>query len=210
MEPMQPNGAATLQARLHEPETAAALNRLLDRLDVLDRALTAAETAATQAPGMAALFVDIADEVAARAQERGVDLDQRLHDALDLVERLTAPETTRVLKQLLDRMDRLEALLEMADQAPGMAAMFVDIADEAAARAQERGVDLDETLKRAGTLAGSATLALAEASATTPADPPHLGPFGLLRALRDADIQRALAFGLQFARAFGRALRRKG
>ncbi|QXD16267.1 DUF1641 domain-containing protein [Rhodocaloribacter litoris] len=210
MEPTQPDGAATLQARLHEPETAAALNRLLDRLDVLDRALAAAETAATQAPGMAAMFVDIADEAAARAQERGVDLDQRLHDALDLVERLTAPETTRVLKQLLDRMDRLEALLALADQAPGMAAMFVDIADEAAARARERGVDLDETLKRAGTLAGSATLALAEASATTPATPPRLGPFGLLRALRDADIQRALAFGLQFARAFGRALRRKG
>jgi uncharacterized protein YjgD (DUF1641 family) len=41
---------------------------------------------------------------------------------------------------------------------------------------------------------------------TAKADPPSVGPFALLRALRDPDIQRSLGFVLHFARIFGRSL----
>ncbi|WP_456427745.1 DUF1641 domain-containing protein [Rhodocaloribacter sp.] len=273
----QTNGAATLEARLNEPDTAAALNRLIDRIDTLESAveklatmmaqgpgmaalfvdvaddtaaramdagidldarmknalmlaekLTAPKTVevlgglidridrlerlnafAEQAPGMAALFVDVADETAARAMDAGIDLDARLKDALALTEKLTEPRNMQILSGLVDRLDRLDEALAMTDQAPGMIALFVDVADEAAARAQQTGVDLDDTLRRTVAVAASATTALARAHDATPSEPPRTGVFGLLRALRHPDIQRALAFLLNFSRFFGQTLKRR-
>lgn len=41
---------------------------------------------------------------------------------------------------------------------------------------------------------------------TAKANPASVGPFALLRALRDPDIQRSLGFAIHFARIFGRSL----
>ncbi len=295
------NGMATLEARLNEPDTAAALNRLIDRIDTLESAVDKLATMMTQAPGMAALFVDVADDAAARMMDAGVHPDERMKNALMLAEKLTAPKTVEVLGGLIDRIDRLDEAMKTAEQAPGMAALFVDVADDAAAHMMDRGIDLDARMKDAlalteklteprnmqilsglvdrleqlddalattdqapgmiamfidiademfkeaidagvdvelgiiqgakaaiafgqilgphelesikalvtsGVLEPKAVNAVAgagralAASQETPAKP--LGPLGLLRALRDPDIQKALGFLVKFAKYFGR------
>jgi hypothetical protein len=49
---------------------------------------------------------------------------------------------------------------------------------------------------------GRALATCHEGACATPV-PERLGPLGLLRALNDPDVQRALAFGVQAARCFG-------
>ncbi len=202
------NGTVSLEARLKEPDTAAALNRLIDRIDTLESVVDKLAEAMTQGPGMAALFVDVADDAAARAMDAGIDLDARMKDALALTEKLTEPRNMRILSGLVDRLEQLDEAVRMADQAPGMVSMFVDIADDAAARIQASGVDIDDTLRHTVAVTASAATALAQAHEATPEDPPRTGVFTLLRSLRHPDIQRALAFLLGFARSFGKNLKR--
>jgi uncharacterized protein YjgD (DUF1641 family) len=295
------NGAATLQERLNDPDTAAALNRLIDRIDTLESAVEKLATMMEQGPGMAAMFVDVADDTAAQVMDAGINIDERMKNALMLAEKLTAPKTVEVLGGLIDRIDRLERLNAFAEQAPGMAALFVDIADDTAAHMMDAGIDLDARLKDAlalteklteprnmqilsglvdrleqldealamtdqapgmiamfvdvademfkeaidagvdvekgiiqgakaaiafgqilgphelesikalvtsGVLEPKAVNAVAgagralAASQETPAKP--IGPLGLVRSLRDPDIQKALGFLIKFAKYFGR------
>ena len=66
-----------------------------------------------------------------------VDVEQRLQTALTLAEKLTAPA-------MVDKLDRLLAL---ADEAPGMAAMVGDMVDETVRSAAARGVDIEARLR---------------------------------------------------------------
>ena len=106
-------------------------------------------------------------------------------------------------------LDRLAALLDFAAPLPGGLALAVDAADEAAANAQAAGFDLDALLREGGALAGALAQAAADAHAEQrAATPPRLGLVGLVRALRDPDVQRALGFALAFSRHLGRRLPR--
>lgn len=63
----------------------------------------------------------------------------------------TSPDTDALLRELLQRMDRMErGLQEVRDaaaQLPGMASAAVDVVDERVAGWQARGIDVDERLK---------------------------------------------------------------
>ena len=131
------NGSATLQAKLNEPQTVAALTRLLDRIESLEQTVNTLADLVTQGPGMAAMVGDMVDETVRSAAARGVDVEQRLQTALTLAEKLTAPA-------MVDKLDRLLAL---ADEAPGMAAMVGDMVDETVRSAAARGVDIEARLR---------------------------------------------------------------
>lgn len=130
------NGVATLQARLNEPQTAAALNRLLDRIDTLEQTVSRLADMLEQAPGMVAMAGDMVDETVRQAAAHGVDVEERLKTALALAERLTARETAVKLNQLLD----------LTDQLPGTLAMMGDMMDETVRRAASNGIDLEARL----------------------------------------------------------------
>lgn len=122
------------------------------------------------------------------------------------------------------------ALAPLVDAAPGGAAMVVDAFDALAARLGERGTDLDARLHSAvravevstGPRAVNGLAALVEskllepsalavvsrlaAALAEPGDARPVGLLGLLRALRDPDVQRALGFVLAMGREFGRQL----
>lgn len=275
------NGATSLQLRLNEPTTNAALNRLLDRVETLEKAVSRLADLLEQAPGMAAMVGDMADEQLRQAKGRGVDIDQRLKTALALAERLTAPEMVANINQLLDlaeqapqamamvgdmvdgtvrqaamrgvdidqrlklalemaekltdpgRVAQINQLLELADQAPAALAMMGDMADGMAARLQlqarlDAGLPIadkatrPETLHKlgemfdilleaeSGMLSPEAVRTLGKTanalviSQQQPAQP--IGMFGLLRAMGDPDIQRAMGFLLTFGRQFGKSL----
>ena len=277
------NGVATLQARLNEPQTAAALNRLLDRIETLEQTVGRLADVLEQAPGMVAMVGDMADETVRQAAARGVHVEERLKTALALAERLTAEETAVKLNQLLDLADqlpgtlammgdmmdetirraasngvdiearlragltmaekltapemmaKLDQLLAMADQAPGMIAMMGDIVDESIRRAGESGINI-EAMVRQGARAGAKFSALMEseefdalmesgildpeavasvgkvgraliASQQQPLEP--VGLFGLLSAMRDPNMQRALGFLATFGAEFGKQINNK-
>jgi len=141
------NSADALQQRLNDPSTVASLTRLLDRIDSLEQTVDKLTDALNQAPGMISMMTDVADEKARIAAESGIDVDERLRSALVIAEKLTEPKTIAVLSGLLDRVDQLEDLVKMTDQAPGMIAMMTDVADEQYRLAAESGIDIEARVK---------------------------------------------------------------
>lgn len=233
--PQSENGVASLEERLNEPDTAEALHRILDRLDAIEEAVDSISMAARQGPAAAAMVTDMADDAYRTAEEAGVDLDERLQLALQLVERLTAPRTVDVLSRLTERMDEVDQLLDLADQAPGFIAMLTDMVDDAYRMAEETGHDPErvlrnslqglvqasefveaggfDALKESGVLdpesvamVGKAADALVDCQKECDGAPPEVGFFGALRALRDPDTRRALGFLTMFGKHFGRKL----
>ncbi|MCA9956729.1 MAG: DUF1641 domain-containing protein [Anaerolineales bacterium] len=136
MQSMPINGSATLQAKLNEPQTVAALTRLLDRIESLEQTVNTLADLVQQGPGMAAMVGDMVDETVRSAAARGVDVEQRLQNALTLAEKLTAPE-------MVDKLDRLLTL----DRAMAAAAMIGDMVDETVRSAAARGVDIEARLR---------------------------------------------------------------
>lgn len=141
------NDADALQQRLSDPSTVASLTRLLDRIDSLEETVDKLTDALDQAPGMISMMTDVADEKARMAAESGIDVDERLRSALVIAEKLTEPRTITVLSGLLDRVDQLDDLVKMTDQAPGMVAMMADVADEQYRLAAESGIDIEARVK---------------------------------------------------------------
>ncbi len=222
----------TTDAAVQPPE---ALDGLVARLERVTRSMEAITALADRLPPVAAIAADVADEAVARGQAAGIDVDQRLHDALGLLERLTAPDTMRVLGALLDRLPQLEQALKLADQLPGMVAIGVDAADELVRDLAAKGVDVERgalngagAALRFGALMGPAEVDSIEAmlksgvldpqvvglvgrmgesfARAASAPPPPVGLGGLLRALGNPDVKRALGLLLHFAEEFGRQL----
>ncbi len=120
-------------------------DRLQNTLHLLEK-LTADETVkqleglldlAQRAPGLTAMMADMADDAVRQAAARGVHLDERLHNVLHLLEKLTEDATVK----------QLENLLELSKQAPGLMAMLGDMADDAVRQAAQNGVDMDARLR---------------------------------------------------------------
>ncbi len=151
---------------------------LLRRLEHAAESMASLTALMAQAQPAVAIVVDSADELVRRASDRGINVDARLRATLHLVERVTAPESMRMLNMLLDRLPMLEQAMLAADRLPGAVAIGVD--------------SLDELMR--------------EAKAAAP--PAPLGLFGMLRALRDPDVQRTVGVILRGAARVGRTLNR--
>jgi hypothetical protein len=87
------------------------LERIDARLARLEAQVARVEGAAGELPHVVATLADTFDSTVARLGERGIDVDARLHDALGLLERLTAPETMHAAQALLAH---LQAIADLA------------------------------------------------------------------------------------------------
>jgi hypothetical protein len=146
---------------------------------------------------------------------------------------LAIDERTRAIA---DVAEGLRPLISLAQQAPAVVAVLMDSFDEAVRTANNKGIDVErgvlngaeaalrfgatmdaekvrelDALLRSGVLApgtlriiGELGRALTETAGAPPATP---GVLGLLKALRQPDVQRALGFLVTFAERFGRHLR---
>ena len=139
-----------------------------------------------------------------------------------MIERLSRPQTLASLRELVD----------IAENAPGLAATFTDMFDEVMAGAAEEGLELSQVfdnLKRllfgllklttspelralldSKMLDPRALMSLGQVAQAlvqvADREPPRVGMLGALRALSNQDVQRALGFLLQLAAGFGRSL----
>lgn len=168
--------ALVIAERLTAPEMVAKIDSLI--------------TLTNQIPGLVAMVGDMTDEAYRQADARGVSLDQRMGVALEMAEKLTAPEMA----------GKLDALWQLADQFPGITAMLVDMLDEGMKEALGSGFN-PQTL---ATVAGAANRALTKARAEHP--DPAGSIFSIMRALKDPDRQKGMGFLLNFLKHFGQNL----
>jgi uncharacterized protein YjgD (DUF1641 family) len=215
-----------------DASVAAALERLDRRLARIEESLADAKAMGNRAPPLVGALVDSLDDAARRAQDAGADLDERAATALKMLERLTEPKSARALEQLLglaeaapaavgmavDTMDALcqrtaAAGIDLDSRAKNLLVALEKLTSPAALRVLQDlldRVDVVEGLLASGILDPAPVAIVSRAGQalafTGRESPPPVGPWGALRALKDADIQRALGFALRFAQRFGRSL----
>lgn len=207
---------------------AELLNQLMERMDRLEQHLAKVNTLADEAPALLAMATDTVDGLYRDAANAGVDIDERLKVGLVALERLTDPATLRALAGLSEQLVTLD---ELARQAPGFAAMTVDMIDELYAAIRKQGIDLEDTARQGlvvlrnlvalmqsdemKALMSSGVLdpktlqimgAAAHALVSAQREPRRAGPMALLGALFNRDVQRSLGFALNFAERFGQKL----
>lgn len=250
------NGSATLlpdteagrqvRRRLTDEHTLQGLDHLLAKIDTLEKAVDNLAGMMAQGPGLMAMGADMLDETYREAEARGVNIDERLHGALALAEKLTAPAMMEKLESLLkltdqlpglvamkvdaldemyreadargvsvderlgatlqmvekltapEMMEKLDSLLKLGDQMPGLVAMGVDILDEGMRDASKSGFDPASLVETAQ----AASRALTEAKAEPPANVG--GIFAIFRVLRDPERQRGIGFLMNFLKYFGK------
>ena len=178
---------------------------------------------------------DAFDEEVSRLAERGVDVDARLRSTIGLVEKLTEPGVIDALEKIVQRMEAIEPLTEVATHANDVIAAGTDIFDEEIARCAERGIDVDSAMRNGiaailylgqristseleslGTLLRSDVLHPSAVDvvgrmgcalvAAANAPRGSVGPVGAFSKLGDRDAKRSTAFLLEFAKQFGAAL----
>jgi uncharacterized protein YjgD (DUF1641 family) len=232
MEHTSANGVIDLQHRINHPDTSAALIRLLDRIESLEQAVTTLAEMVQQIPGVVAMATDVVDETYRQAQRSGMDLEQRFKQGAALLGALTEPRTATILSRLIEHIDAVEPLLEIAEHMPKAIATGVDILDDTYRQATAAGIDIESMWQRGAETAaklcaavcsdefdaimasgilepatlgvvGRAGEALTHSQRAAPQQP---GWLDLLRALRDPDVRQAVAFALTFAKQFGRSL----
>lgn len=198
-----------LLSRFTEPQMIAQLEQLL--------------IMAEQAPGLVAMTGDMIDNAVRSAADAGVNLEERAFAGLHLLNRLTEPKMAAQLEQLIG----------MAEQLPSLLAMGGDMLDDAYRSATVAGVDIEMMVKQGGVAAQRLSDLMRSEEFTTLMDsgmldpkavsllgsaadalirskekqPQKIGPMGLLGAMRDPDVQKALGFFMTFAKEFGKSIR---
>lgn len=220
---------ARVAGKLTRPATLSALEAIVDRAERLESAATLIDTL----PAQAAMLADITDDYLGAAAAKGVDADARLRQLVRVAGKATDPRLLGALEKLVERGDDFAKAVDLLDQLPGAMATGVDVLDSAIARANERGIDIIElgamlahggeqfarffqgpefkALIDSGVLDPAAIETVGQVGAalasTKQGDAPRpVGFFGLMGAIRDDDVQRALGFAIEFGRRFGQAL----
>jgi hypothetical protein len=145
----------------------------------------------------------------------------------------TIEQRTRAIAEVAEALRPLTAF---AQQAPAFVAVLMDSFDEAMRAASDKGVDVErgvlngaeaalrfgatmdaekvrelDALLKSGVLAPATLRVISELgralTETAAAPPAAAGALGLLKALNQPDVQRALGFLVTFAERFGRRLR---
>lgn len=159
-----------LAERLAEPRTAAALNTLLDHVDLLAVLVSGLD-------GLVSRGDTITESLIGGVTELRAAGEPAQKNAAALL--ATAQQLGKLTPALLDKLPVLEALLgsDLADPKVIEVASMASRAVTAGAEQADRG------------------------------DPKTLGVMGLMRSLKDPDVNRALGFVLSIAKSLGRELK---
>lgn len=215
-----------LHEKLSDPKVANALLRLLDRAEELDQTACQITEASKALPGMFAAGVDFADEACRNASQSDIDIEGRFKSLLALFLRISEPKNVDALSKLVSRLPQLEEASRLLDEAPNLVATLGDVFDDYARQALEDGVDLEKSVThglRAALLFGSKmddqtvetisnaarALAVSQCEDCQAEGPQKVGPFGLLNAMSNPDVQKSLGFAIRFAKCFGSTLKER-
>ena len=170
-----------LLGRLSDPKINQSLHALLDTLE--------------QAPELVSMIMDTVDEVIGQSNQGSVRLDDRIKGLGHLFNKLSDPEM----------VDRLNGLIKISEQAPGLMALTVDSIDAFMLRYEQEFRDSLSFLHRDNLYF---LKNVGEAVTEAQNQPPTKvgGIFGLLRALNDSGRQKALGFLMNVLKNLGNKL----
>ncbi|MEE9438939.1 MAG: DUF1641 domain-containing protein [Saprospiraceae bacterium] len=170
-----------LLGRLSDPKVNGALNNLLDAVE--------------QGPGLVSIIADTVDETMKSANTGTVRMDDRIKGITHLLNKLSDPTM----------VDKVDSLLKLSDQAPGLVAMTMDSVDAFMMR-------YGEDFKAATAFMGQENLIFlknaAESFTEAQKQPPAKvgGIFGMLRTLKDPSRQKSLGFLMNVLKNLGNKL----
>lgn len=160
------------------------------RLERIESMLESIQGPARQLPDLAAIAADSFDDAMNQASAENIDVEERLKAGIQLLVRLSRPETIAGIEAAIDAMDK----------GPGLVSIAADSLDDVMTNADFELHTLLDTL---------ALLALSgQEAAHMPADPVG-GIFKLMSKLRDKDIAESLGFLFNFLKALGKNLKDK-
>jgi hypothetical protein len=226
----------SLLDRLNDPHTAEMLHRLLDHAEMLDQTLTAAKElpnllaiavdffdammaraarngidAEQRLAQLTQQLVQLTEPQAMRAIEALVGRLPQLAEASALLEELPnlVAIATDVFDEWAQRLKKDGIDLEESVRRGLHAALYLG----AHVREEElerigfilRSDVMSQSAVETVGLAGTALSSCRRGTCDQPV-PPRVGWLGVVRAMSDPNTQRALSFGLQFAKCFGNAL----
>lgn len=245
-----------LLARLGEEKTVDALNRLLDRLEVitfvadalegfLARANTVAESVADSVADLKKMASDgtptgevigkLPQLAKAGVQLADVSANPAFHRLMEsgLLERLGDEKTIVSIKAVLERLELAAFTLEAIDgflrRSDEIASALSDDVDDLKAASRPDVLKLKDVLQALpplvaagqtlvksrmlepktiallGDIGHSAAQAFDDAK-NVKSPPRTLGLFGLMKALKDPDVNRAIDFALHVSKAYGQSL----
>jgi uncharacterized protein YjgD (DUF1641 family) len=205
---------------MSDPDIAALLTQILERMDRLEARIDAiqgtTESVAqlgTRGPAFVEMVAESATYAYNQARDAGVDPIRTGEQGAALALKACAPEALRAVERILDRQALLHRTLDVVDalDADGSLDTLLDKGGEIAPRVARimESPPFDQLVNSG--LLNSHTLRVVSNATTALVDTRSsglgpLGLFGQLRALRDADVQRAVGFSLSVARRFGQLL----
>lgn len=232
--PSAPEGAVSPSvapgSEVAAPATDPVSTEILRRLDALDAKLDRLSPVldmGSAGSGAVAAMVDVADEEVRRLADQGVDADARIKRVLHLLLELTREDT----------LDRLEEVVKLTRDLPGMMAAGVDVLDVEAGRLRDDGIDPMKAVTNGaraamefGVAVGPREVRSLKAILASDALAPEaidvvsgaanalvatrsrgckpVGPLALLAAIRDPQVQKALGFLVEVGRSFGASMER--
>ncbi|WP_165703841.1 DUF1641 domain-containing protein [Enhygromyxa salina] len=187
------------------------LDRIEAKLDRLAAALDRAGPLLDELPGVLATVGNITDDLA--RVDGPARMDQRVRGGAAVLAKLTDPAVLGPLEQLLERGAELGKLVAFLDALPGYVALLGDSFDGLIEAGRARGIEPEALLRgvfESGVLEQRSVELLAATAAELPraaaAPSEHHGLLGLLRVLREDEVQRTLSFLIHLSRRLGRVL----
>lgn len=103
--PAQGDPSAALRARLDDPQVAASLGRILDRIDALESVAGALESFTQRAPILVDGGAETLDHFMMQAEAQGIDVFDRGQRGLDILEKASRPQNLELVGELLDHAE---------------------------------------------------------------------------------------------------------
>lgn len=175
--------------RLSDPEVLGALTRLAEKAPKLEKL---ADLAASFDDNVA-MTADIVDDFI-RSEIGGEGLEARVSSFRDFAMAATLPETLEALRRIAGNMPKMERTLQTAE------VLSVPEVEEAMLELSTLAPKLMRTARVAADL--DAFVEAMSCALREPAVP--LGPFGVLTALRDPDVQQGVGRAIHITRHLGR------
>lgn len=183
----------TLAEKLNNPDTAQALTQIMDNMELVAFSLEAADGFLQRGD---AVIESVADGV---RDIRGLAPPDELNLINTLIEGL--PRLTASLPQLIEALPQLTATLPLLSGV--LTQLQTILQSEEFDALMNSGVFSPKTVG----IVGQAGNALVDSYEANQADPKSVGMFGLLKAINDPDVQRALGFAVRFGKQFGQSIK---
>ncbi len=173
----QMNVQQQLRERLNEPDTAEALNQILDNIQLIALSVTSLDGMLRRSEQIIENVTDGIQEIRAVAPSPDVNLT-------DVISQLTQ------LSQLLPQLTEISGELKTIFDSDEFKSLITS------------GIFAPKTVG----IIGQAGTALVESYEASQEQAKPMGVLGLANSLRDPDVQRALTFLVGFSKRFGQSL----